>query len=52
MEYSKDINSLLGSSKSLPIAVIEDPKMVLRVNSSNFMWFFIRSSFSELQLQI
>ncbi|CAN6540022.1 unnamed protein product [Malus baccata var. baccata] len=30
MEYSKDINSLLGSSKSLPNPVIEDPKMVLR----------------------
>lgn len=51
MEYSKDINSLLGSSKSLPNPVIEDRKMVLRVNSSNFMWLFMRSSLSELQLQ-
>ncbi|KAK9273889.1 hypothetical protein L1049_018701 [Liquidambar formosana] len=30
MEYSKDINSLLGSSNSPPNSVIEDPKTVLK----------------------
>ncbi|XP_030448414.1 nuclear pore complex protein NUP85 isoform X1 [Syzygium oleosum] len=30
MEYSKDINALLGSSKSTPASVIEDPKAVLK----------------------
>lgn len=32
MDYSKDINSLLGNPKSLPSPVIEDPKAVLQVN--------------------
>ncbi|KAB1204357.1 Nuclear pore complex protein Nup85 [Morella rubra] len=30
MEYSKDINSLLGDPKSLPTPVIEDPKGVMQ----------------------
>jgi hypothetical protein len=31
MDYSKDINSLLGNPK-VPSPVIEDPKAVLQVN--------------------
>ncbi|KAI3422793.1 Nuclear pore complex protein Nup85 [Psidium guajava] len=30
MEYSKDINALLGSPRSTPASVIEDPKTVLK----------------------
>lgn len=37
MEYSKDINSLLGDSKAPPNPVIDDPKTVLRVNLRYFM---------------
>lgn len=36
MEYSKDINALLGSSKSTPASVFEDPKAVLKVCSIFF----------------
>lgn len=32
MEYSKEINSLLGNPKSAPTSVIEDPKAVLKVD--------------------
>lgn len=32
MEYSKEIGSLLGNSKSSDSSVIEDPKTVLKVN--------------------
>lgn len=37
LEYSKDINSLLGNQKSPPQLLIEDPKAVLKVN----IWFQI-----------
>lgn len=39
MEYSKDINSLLGDPKSLPTPVIEDPKAVMQVNLLGVMLF-------------
>lgn len=32
MEYSKDINSLLGNTKSSTSSLIEDPKTFLKVN--------------------
>ena len=32
MEYSRDIKSLLGNSKSLTSPLIEDSKTVLKVN--------------------
>lgn len=38
MEYSKDICSLLGSTKSPPGSVIEDPKTILKVNLPIFVW--------------
>lgn len=37
MEYSKEINSLLGNQKLPPTSGIEDPRMILRV----MMWFFL-----------
>lgn len=40
MEYSKDINSLLGNPKSVPTSAIEDPKTVLKVNLRSFMLVF------------
>lgn len=39
MDYSKDINSLLGNPKSLPSPAIEDPQAVLQVNLL-LCWFF------------
>lgn len=36
MEYSKDINSLLGSLDAGPDPVIDDPKMVLKVKFPGF----------------
>lgn len=32
MEYSKEISSLLGNSNSSPTPIIEDPKVILKVN--------------------
>lgn len=47
MEYSKEINSLLGNPKSAPTSVIEDPKAVLKVDPC---LYFLDAKFKALSL--
>lgn len=45
MDYSKEINSLLGDSKSSVIPTIEDPKTVLKVTLDFLLGFCIFAAY-------
>ncbi|KAF5773318.1 putative nucleoporin [Helianthus annuus] len=52
LEYSKQINSLLGSKKSSPPSLIEDPKTVLKVEEPNSLkaaWELLEIFYADKQ---